>query len=406
MKVGIVMQNEYPHVGLIRPRKLARSLRQAGHDVVFIAWNTGSQPLVEELSEGRAHRFRYFLGSRWFATLSAPFPLSPLWAAFVWRIARQENVDVLVGSNIRIALPAIFAARMLGIPFVLDCEENNPEAVRLYSKERLSDYIVHNSTLVGWLERTCMALADHTWVVVEERLATVSPRARRKGKVSVVCHTPGMEDLPPPGAQEEKTGPFKLMYVGLFAPGVGSVEPVLEALPFVLEQERDVQVWIAGGRQLEPLAEKLGVAANVVFSGVIPPDQVTGWLRQGDVGIIGYKVTPFTDTTISNKLFHYMAAGLAVLSTGMKPTRRVIEETGCGRVMPPGEHPREVAEVILEMKRSRAECARMGERGRQAIEEKYNWKTDFGHALEVLQRLVPGRRQGVNQSVSDSPSIL
>ena len=86
-----------------------------------------------------------------------------------------------------------------------------------------------------------------------------------------------------------------------------------------------------------------------------------------------------------------MAAGLPVLSTAMAPTRRIIEEVGCGVVIPPHSTPREVAEIILQLKHAPSERAAMARKARPALLEKYNWEVDFSHALACLERFV--RRQ-------------
>ncbi len=391
MRVGITIDVDYPHVGEVRPTKLARSLQRAGHQVVFISWNSRQRPVTEDLGYGRVYRFAYFLKSCIFPLLSAPSPLNPLWALWIARIGRKECLDVFVSSNLRIALPTIVAAKLLRKPVVLDLQENNREAVKSYPKTRPHHYIIRNSQLVGLLEDLCVRLADHTWVVIEERLETMPPRLRKLGKFGVVCHTPSLEELQ--ASERQRTRPkddnFTLVYLGLFAPGLGSVEPILMALPYVLERDKKVRFLIGGGgKHLVPLVEQLGIQDSVVFTGLIQPENVPVWFQQGDLGIIAYLVNSFTNTTISNKLFHYMAAGLPVLSTDMAPTRRILEEVGCGRTIPLDSTPQEIAEIILRLKNSPEERAAMGQRGRQAVLEKYNWAFDFGRALSSLERLV------------------
>jgi glycosyltransferase involved in cell wall biosynthesis len=121
------------------------------------------------------------------------------------------------------------------------------------------------------------------------------------------------------------------------------------------------------------------------------------WLQEADVGIIAYKVNATTNTTISNKVFHYMGVGLAVLSTDMAPTRRVVQEVGCGRLIPEGSSTEQIAEIILEMKRSPSELAAMAQRGRKAVLEKYNWEVDFRRGFEDISSLVNGKQQGRTQ---------
>lgn len=391
MRVGITIDVDYPHVGEVRPSKLARSLREAGHQVVFICSNSRRRPAVEDLSYGRVYRFNYCVNSAIFPLLSAVSPLNPLWAHWIARVATKERLDVLISSNLRIALPTILAAKYLGKPVVLDLQENNREVVKSYPKTRPHHYFTKNSKVVGFLEDWCVGMADHTWVVIDERLEAIPPRLRRKGNVSVVCHTPRLEELQAAlnASARVKEPTFTLVYFGLFAPGVGSVEPILHALPYVLERETSVRFLIGGGGEhLIPLVRSLRIEDHVVFSGLIEPKVLPTWLQQGDLGIIAYPVNSFTNTTISNKLFHYMAAGIPVLSTDMAPTRRILNEVGCGTVIPEGTSPQETARIILRLKNSPEELAVMANKGRRAVLEKYNWDFDFGRALGCLQGLV------------------
>lgn len=393
MRIGFVVDMDYPHVGEVRPRKMAQSLHKAGHTPVFLCANPRRRSTSEQLDYGAVHRFDWFLQSRFYRVLSAPAPLSPMWALWLRHMARRERLDALVTSNIRLALPAIAAARSLGIPVVVDLQENNAEVVRLRPKQSLLHYLSRNGHLVGLLERLCVSWADHTWVVVDERIQALPAPLRSPGKVSVVCHTPDAGEIDVGvKSHEGKKRDFTLAYVGLFAPGHGSVEMVMRALPLILEKDPHVRVAIAGGFQLEPLARGLGIGDHVDFPGLVPADQVCAWLREADVGVIAYEPSPFTDTTVSNKLFYYMTVGLPVLATDMAPTRRIVEEVGCGRIIPKGSSERDVARIVLEMRNSPEECAAMGRRGRQAILDKYNWEYDFRRAFAVLSRLVDDRR--------------
>lgn len=412
MRVGIVVDVDYPHVGEIRPTKLARSLHESGHRVVFICSNSQQRSAVEDLDYARIYRFAYFLRSRMCHLLGAASPLNPLWVSWIAHVVRKEALDVLISSNIRIALPTIVAGKLLRKPVVLDLQENNREVVKVYPKTRLHHYITKNSKLVGFLEDLCVRLSDHTWIVIEDRLEAIPPKLRGRDKISVVCHTPTLEELYTSQAMPPKTptGQFTLIYFGLFAPGVGSVEPILSALPYVLKRDKNIRFLIAGkGHEyLIPMIERLQIQGSVYFTGLIQPEQLPVWLQQGDLGIIAYPVNSFSNTTISNKLFHYMAAGLPVLSTDMIPTRRILNEVGCGRTFPKEASSQDIADIILQLKSSTTDLPAMGDRGRQAVLKKYNWTVDFGHALACLTGLVcpepPLRNSSQTTAISDSSS--
>jgi len=388
IRVGIVVQNEYPHLGLVRPRRLARSLTRAGHHAVILASGPINAPEYEALEEAAVHRFTYLRRSRVHKWLASASPLNLLWSLWIVRVARREKLDVLVASNIRVALPTIVAARWLSVPIILDLEENNREAVKLYPKTSLAHYLVRNSRLVGWLELLVERLSDHVWVVVEERLGTLGRQAKPHTKVSVLSNTPSLNEVyRKPPRQEKPDRPFTLAYIGLFAPGVRSVELILDSLRDLAKQAQPVRLRIAGGRQIEGLVEQLGLQDAVTFSGFVPPEKLSEWLQEADVGVVAYDVNEFSNTTVSNKLFHYMAAGIPIVATDMVPTRRIIEEVGCGRIIPRGSTPADVARIILELRDDSEIRAVMGARGQRAVVTKYNWESEFVGALRTIQEL-------------------
>lgn len=392
MHVGIVVQNDYPHVGEVRPRRLAQSLHKLGHKVTFISWKSKKNPAVENIGYADVYRFRYFLKSRYYNFFSLPSPLNPLWLLLIFKTVKEKHIDILILSNIRIALPAILAAKILGKPVILDLQEHNQENVKLRSKTRLSHYITRNSYLVGVLERLCIKLSDYIWVVVQERSSSFPQYILNKGKISVVCNTPSLDELDSKNKKYEKDKEkFTLIYIGRFTGGIGPVELILRSLPYVIEKDTDIRFLIGGveidKKQIEALIKELGIQDYVELHGIIEPENVSAWLRLGDVGVIPYDVNSYTNSTVSNKLFHYMAAGLPVLSTDMKPTRRIVDEVQCGIIIPLGSSYEDIAEIILQLKNSPEELKAMSERATQAIHDKYNWDLDFSHAYLSLCKL-------------------
>jgi glycosyltransferase involved in cell wall biosynthesis len=390
MHVAIVTQNDYPHRGEVRPRRLAQSLHQFGHRVFFISWNCERKKPIEDLGYAKVYRFNYFIKSKFYLLLSWPFPLNPFWVFWIWKIVRKESIDILIASNIRVALPTILAAKLLRKHSVLDLQENNAELVNLRPKSQLAHYITRNSHLVRILEHLCVKLSNHVWVVIEERLQGFLEKAYKKGKISVIHHTVPIEDLQLANGQSQKINKsFTLIYIGI---DVACLEIILRSFPYVLKQDNSIRFLIGGMEvdhsELKTVIEELGIRNNVEVAGMIDPEEVPSWIRKGDIGVIPYKVNRFTNSTISNKIFHYMAAGLPVLSTDMVPTRRIIEEVKCGKIIPLGSTNQEIAEIILQLKNSLKERVAMGQRAIRAIREKYNWDVDFDHALSSLEKLI------------------
>jgi glycosyltransferase involved in cell wall biosynthesis len=397
MHVAFVLQNDYPHAGEARPRRLARSLSQRGHQVTILAWNSRRGPQMEDLGYARVIRFNFFLKSYFYRLLSSPSPLNPFWLIWIWKVARRIQPDLFIASNIRIALPMILAAKLLRKPTILDLQEHNEELTRLRGKTRLVHYLTRNSRLVAWLEAAGVRYADHTWVVVPERMKSLNARVVSQGRVTVVSNTADLAEVEAAqNHRREKDRVFTMIFIGFLRGDFTLVAPFIRALGCIIPREQNVRLLLGGIEgdrgPLDELVEQSGVRGHVQAEGVIEPQEIPRWLQQGHLGIVPYQASPCTNATISSKLFHYLAAGLPVLSTAMEPTRRIIEELNCGAVIPEGSGPEEIAEIVLRLKNSGEELNAMGRRAQQAVKEKYNWEVDFIQALRSMEELLSSTR--------------
>jgi len=392
MKIGFIIQNDYPHLGEVRVRRLSKSLHQSGHSVCFLCWNSRKRPQSEVLEHGRVFRFNLMLNSPLFGLISAPSPLNIFWVWWISFVVKKENLQTLVVSNLRIALPALLAGKLLGIPVVLDLQENNAELVRYKPKTKWGHIFSRNAMIVGLLERLCIKCADKVWIVVEERLESLPRSLRTSGKIKVVHHTVPLDEIELYPASFPKRGAdFVLIFIGRVDGRSGVLDMIFKALSYAAKKDPQIRLKIGGveahPESLSKRLEEFQVREFVDIEGRIEPENLQAWLGQGHLGLICYPVNSFTNTTISNKLFHYMAAGLPVLSTDMKPTRRIIEENKCGVLIPPESPASSIAGIILDLKNNPGEFARMGEKALRAVREKYNWEKDFRIVLDSLNEL-------------------
>jgi glycosyltransferase involved in cell wall biosynthesis len=136
-------------------------------------------------------------------------------------------------------------------------------------------------------------------------------------------------------------------------------------------------------------ADALGLSGvQADFRGRVPNSEALAALPEADVGVIPHYADESWHTTVPNKLFDYMAAGLAVVTSDARPAARIIHETGAGLVY---RHPEaadlERAIVELTNPEVRRACAR---RGQLAVRERFNWERDTDRLLNALQHVVQG----------------
>jgi glycosyltransferase involved in cell wall biosynthesis len=127
----------------------------------------------------------------------------------------------------------------------------------------------------------------------------------------------------------------------------------------------------------------LGLEAQVDLRDGVPMEAMPGILRQCDVGLISYG-RALGEDSLPNRLFEYMAAGLAIIAPGYaKEIARIVRTERCGMLVD-FEKPDAIAEAIVWLRTHPAECRGMGARARQAFLEKYNWEVEFRPVLERI----------------------
>lgn len=97
-----------------------------------------------------------------------------------------------------------------------------------------------------------------------------------------------------------------------------------------------------------------------------------------------------------NKLFEYMSAGLPVLASDFPLWREIIEGSGCGQVVDP-TNPGKIAERIAWFIGHPAQAEEMGDRGREAVANLYNWDREEGKLIAFYENLIgtPENRSGL-----------
>jgi glycosyltransferase involved in cell wall biosynthesis len=394
MRICNIWDAEYPWD--VRVEKITRELTAAGHEVHLVARNRDNRPAEEQLTDCRVHRLvpLPWLGQRLNAASMFPAFFNPRWLRGIIRVARDTRADVLMVRDLPLAPTAIWAGRHLGLPVVFDMAENYPAMIRsmwetgCYS---LTDRFVRNPTIVAQVERWCLSRVDHILVVVEESRDRLLQMGVAPDKVTIVSNTPPvsrLDSIAPAGADDVTTGSASLdvAYLGLLEEPRG-VATLIRAVALAREARVPVRLSLLGdGRErqrFEGLAEALGLGHDVVrFHGFVPYAQAVRRLEMAHVGAIPHRADESWNTTIPNKLFDYMAAGVSVLASDSPPVARVVRETGCGEIFRSGD-PEDAARAISRLADAeRRRC--FAAAGRAAIRERYHWGHDAARLRHVF----------------------
>jgi glycosyltransferase involved in cell wall biosynthesis len=200
-----------------------------------------------------------------------------------------------------------------------------------------------------------------------------------RGRVVVVRNYPDISLFP--RCAERDPAWITLIYVGgvSFSRGLREMVEVVDRLP-------GIRLHVVGplaGSDERAYLEKQDPTRIVVEPWMQPLD-VYERLGHADIGIALLHSIPRYRDALPVKLFEYMAAGLPVIASDFPLWRRILEESGAGLVVDPGD-PQAIAAAIDRLVADPDLRRSMGERARTAATERYNWRAEGERLLQVYR---------------------
>jgi glycosyltransferase involved in cell wall biosynthesis len=188
-------------------------------------------------------------------------------------------------------------------------------------------------------------------------------------------------------------GPFTLMH-GTGALARGTVV-MLQALALAKSHTRELRAIVFnafteradgfGEEAFRQRVDALGIAKQVDLREPVSLRAIPGVLQSCHAGLIGYGRS-IGEGSLPNRLFEYMAAGLAVIAPSYSvEIKATIEAEGCGLLVD-FEDPAQVAQAMVELSEDAEKCRAMGARGREAFERSYNWETEIQPLLDRIEQ--------------------
>ncbi|MPY87964.1 MAG: glycosyltransferase [Luteitalea sp.] len=395
MKVCVVYKEDYPWD--VRVEKIVDTLAAHGYDVTLVARNTERRPTNEKVGAVTVRRLPALpeIFGRLNNAASFPFFFNPLWLYEIFAALWQTRAPVVIVRDLPLMPAAILIARVLGRRVVFDMAECYPmmyASTLRFSERRLGRYLLKNPTLAALIERLSVRYADHVLVMVEESRDRLLRMGVAAANVTIVSNTPRLR-LPAARRLHAQGDVLRLVYVG-FITRIRGIDNALRGLAEYAASGGDrpaVELHVVGKGAALPecraLAEQLGIAPLVQFHGWCHQEFVNDLYAQSDIGVLTYRVCDHWNHTIPNKLFDYMYLGIPVLSTNVRPIRRIVDEVGCGLICT-DDDARSFADCLGRLADPQVRQT-MGGCGFDAVRSRYNWGADSARLLKVIQTLRP-----------------
>ena len=178
----------------------------------------------------------------------------------------------------------------------------------------------------------------------------------------------------------------EVCYVGAIADIRGGREIIKS-----LEQLDGVKLNFAGsfsGAKFESEVKKFRGWQQVTDYGFLGRENVRQIMQRSIAGIVTFHNLPNHLDAQPNKMFEYMSAGLPVIASNFPLWRDIVEGNQCGICVDPLDVSA-IAAAIRKLFDEPELAKQMGECGKKAITNKYNWQSEERKLLNLYSELTP-----------------
>jgi glycosyltransferase involved in cell wall biosynthesis len=285
------------------------------------------------------------------------------------RMVIARPADLVIGHTLAGLPVAVHAAKQLGARAGFDIEDlhsgelaNEPRhaAERAIVTDVERRYLPRCAALTASAPGIADAVAARYGVRRPHVVLNTFPRAER----------PAAVDGP------RRATPSLYWYSQMIGAGRG-IEDALEAIALL---DAPVELHLRGtvDPPFAPVLSRLiashGVASRVVILPPVPPSELVARAADHDVGLaLEQPLTENRSLCVTNKLFTYMLAGLAVAATDTRGQREIMAQAPQAGVLYPAGQPAELARAIRELVYDPARLARAKAAAWEAADRRFNW---------------------------------
>jgi glycosyltransferase involved in cell wall biosynthesis len=351
--------------------KQCTTLALAGHDVHLVV---GGAP-AEELDGVRLHTI---------ASSTERPPARRQWPRFLraWVRAFRLRPSTFHLHDPHL-IPLGIVLKLAGSRVVYDVHEDYPA----HARTKLAGHPVRS-----WLKASMWEALEWAAAHTLDRFVCASPAVAKRFPPdrTVVVHNFALHET---FARARANGEFRpyaersntVVYAGDLS-DIRGFWDMLEAIALV-RADLDCRLRLIGRPRGSRIAQAAESAERVdPVEWAEPFSEVVRELFAAKAGLVLLHEKPNHEAIRSNKLFEYMAAGIPVIASDLPGWREIVLGTGCGLVAGPSDQAA-VARAIEYLLTHPDEAEEMGERGRAAVRERFNWDGEAGRLLSLYRDL-------------------
>ncbi|MHA6250721.1 glycosyltransferase family 4 protein [Oceanobacillus sp. CAU 1775] len=220
-----------------------------------------------------------------------------------------------------------------------------------------------------------------------DAIVTATPHIKKRfenlnGRVVNINNFPILNELYKP--EEKKNVEKKMLYIGGITEERGSIAMVRAI------EETQGTLEIAGNfvNQEEKIKfkEAIKIETKVNYHGYLDRDGIRKMLSKSSAGFVILEPRLNFIDSLPIKMFEYMAAGIPVIASNFPLWQEIIEKNNCGICVNP-LNIEEIKNAVEWIFKNPIEAAMMGNNGRNAVENKYNWETESKELIKLYKSI-------------------
>jgi glycosyltransferase involved in cell wall biosynthesis len=241
---------------------------------------------------------------------------------------------------------------------------------------------------VGWVVTTLESMMARTLSAIVTAGDDIRQRLMPHAQQCIsVQNYPDLDSFPRLEDQQQSQPPRIVFLGGMNTTVVPqSLISAIELVPNDLEFEF---VW--GGKRCEPAVlselKKRSGWARVKFLDFVPFAEVNQLLRGARAAVVLYADAPNNYSIRSNRLFETMAVSLPIVGPSYGDWSQFFADYPCGIAVNPNQ-PQEIATAFERLLRDAESAQVMGEVGRKAVEQRFNWATEIERLVALYESLM------------------
>ena len=187
----------------------------------------------------------------------------------------------------------------------------------------------------------------------------------------------------------------KIVYIGSWIQKIRGALELVEAAYILKQKKMNFHIFWFGNFEFESnlelevnqLIKKYDLEQDITFTGKLDYFELLEFITDANVGFSCLHPVKNFLGSYSTKMFEYMMVGVSVVTSNFPLWSDIINKQECGYCVDP-LRPEKIADAFESLIKNNKIALEMGENGRKAVEEKYNWKNEEKKLFKLYENLL------------------